>query len=123
MTGAGGWEGALEKARAFVDQLTLEEKADMVTGQAGPCVGNIGKSNPSIRTWLMLNILQLLSLAWVSRVCVCRTDPWLFVLQTTPVYSLLVCLLVVSPDQNEESSHPLTLSKRLGTKRCCTSEV
>jgi beta-glucosidase len=43
MTGVGGWEGALEKARAFVDQLTIEEKADMVTGQAGPCVGNIGK--------------------------------------------------------------------------------
>jgi beta-glucosidase len=31
----------LEKARAFVAQLTLEEKADMVTGQPGPCVGNI----------------------------------------------------------------------------------
>lgn len=31
----------LEKAKAFVAQLTLEEKADMVTGQAGPCVGNI----------------------------------------------------------------------------------
>ncbi|KAH9895343.1 putative beta-glucosidase G [Xylariomycetidae sp. FL2044] len=40
-TGAGGWEEALAKAREFVDQLTLEEKADMVTGQAGPCVGNI----------------------------------------------------------------------------------
>lgn len=31
----------LEKAKAFVAQLTPEEKADMVTGQAGPCVGNI----------------------------------------------------------------------------------
>jgi beta-glucosidase len=31
----------LEKAKAFVAQLTIEEKADMVTGQAGPCVGNI----------------------------------------------------------------------------------
>ena len=31
----------LEKAKAFVAQLTVEEKADMVTGQAGPCVGNI----------------------------------------------------------------------------------
>jgi beta-glucosidase len=30
-----------EKAKAFVAQLTIEEKADMVTGQAGPCVGNI----------------------------------------------------------------------------------
>lgn len=37
----GGWEDAVAKARAFVDQLTLEEKADMVTGQAGPCTGNI----------------------------------------------------------------------------------
>ncbi|KAF1843405.1 glycoside hydrolase family 3 protein [Cucurbitaria berberidis CBS 394.84] len=41
ITGVGGWEGALEKAKAFVAQLTTEEKADMVTGQAGPCVGNI----------------------------------------------------------------------------------
>ncbi|KAI8931261.1 hypothetical protein NX059_011608 [Plenodomus lindquistii] len=40
-TGAGGWEAAVEKAKAFVAQLTIEEKADMVTGQAGPCVGNI----------------------------------------------------------------------------------
>jgi beta-glucosidase len=31
----------LKKAKAFVAQLTIEEKADMVTGQAGPCVGNI----------------------------------------------------------------------------------
>lgn len=31
----------MEKARAFVAQLTLEEKANMVTGQPGPCVGNI----------------------------------------------------------------------------------
>ncbi|PVH95984.1 glycoside hydrolase family 3 protein [Periconia macrospinosa] len=41
ITGVGGWEAALEKAKAWVAQLTLEEKADMVTGQAGPCVGNI----------------------------------------------------------------------------------
>ena len=41
ITGVGGWEMGLEKAKAFVAQLTLEEKADMVTGQAGPCVGNI----------------------------------------------------------------------------------
>jgi beta-glucosidase len=41
ITGAGGWEAAVEKAKAFVSQLTIEEKADMVTGQAGPCVGNI----------------------------------------------------------------------------------
>ncbi|KAI0008315.1 putative beta-glucosidase G [Xylariaceae sp. FL0662B] len=40
-TGIGGWEEALAKAKAFVSQLTLEEKADMVTGQPGPCVGNI----------------------------------------------------------------------------------
>ncbi|KAF2124987.1 glycoside hydrolase family 3 protein [Dothidotthia symphoricarpi CBS 119687] len=36
-----GWEAAVKKAEAFIAQLTLEEKADMVTGQAGPCVGNI----------------------------------------------------------------------------------
>lgn len=39
--GTTGWEDALEKARAFVGQLTLQEKADMVTGQPGPCIGNI----------------------------------------------------------------------------------
>lgn len=41
ITGVGGWEEALEKAKAWVALLTTEEKADMVTGQAGPCVGNI----------------------------------------------------------------------------------
>lgn len=41
IVGTAGYEDALEKARAFVAQLTLEEKADMVTGQPGPCVGNI----------------------------------------------------------------------------------
>ncbi|KAF2185914.1 glycoside hydrolase family 3 protein [Zopfia rhizophila CBS 207.26] len=41
ITGAGGWEAALQKAQAFVDELTLEEKANMVTGTPGPCVGNI----------------------------------------------------------------------------------
>lgn len=40
-TATGDWEAAIDKARAFVAQLTIEEKADMVTGQAGPCVGNI----------------------------------------------------------------------------------
>ncbi|KAL4797172.1 glycoside hydrolase superfamily [Aspergillus venezuelensis] len=40
-TGSGGWEEALELAKDFVAELTIEEKADMVTGQAGPCVGNI----------------------------------------------------------------------------------
>ncbi|KAI6337779.1 hypothetical protein MCOR28_008321 [Pyricularia oryzae] len=41
ITGAGGWENALQKARDFVSQLTVEEKAVLVTGSAGPCVGNI----------------------------------------------------------------------------------
>ncbi|KAF3398431.1 putative beta-glucosidase G [Penicillium rolfsii] len=40
-TGLGGWEAAFAKSRQFVALLTLEEKADMVTGQPGPCVGNI----------------------------------------------------------------------------------
>jgi beta-glucosidase len=31
----------LIKAKEFVSQLTIEEKADMVTGTPGPCVGNI----------------------------------------------------------------------------------
>ena len=37
-----GWEDAFERASAFVSKLTLEEKVRMVTGTAGPCVGNIG---------------------------------------------------------------------------------
>ncbi|KAF2844935.1 glycoside hydrolase family 3 protein [Plenodomus tracheiphilus IPT5] len=41
ITGAGGWSEAREKAQAFVVQLSVEEKAGMVTGTPGPCVGNI----------------------------------------------------------------------------------
>ncbi|KAL3419630.1 beta-glucosidase G 1 [Phlyctema vagabunda] len=40
-TGVGGWGEALAKAQSFVSELTLEEKAWMVTGTPGPCVGNI----------------------------------------------------------------------------------
>ncbi|KAL4745246.1 putative beta-glucosidase G [Aspergillus terricola var. indicus] len=40
-TGNGGWETALAQAQDFVAQLTLEEKTNIVTGQPGPCVGNI----------------------------------------------------------------------------------
>lgn len=39
--GGGGWESAYEKARDFVAELTLEEKSLMVTGQPGPCIGNV----------------------------------------------------------------------------------
>lgn len=41
MTGAEGWDEAVNKARDFVAELTVEEKAWMVTGRPGPCVGNI----------------------------------------------------------------------------------
>ncbi|KAL8378010.1 avenacinase [Gaeumannomyces hyphopodioides] len=41
ISGAGGWEAALAKAKGFVAELTPEEKANMVTGTRGPCVGNI----------------------------------------------------------------------------------
>ncbi|KAF2710089.1 glycoside hydrolase family 3 protein [Pleomassaria siparia CBS 279.74] len=41
ITGIGGWEDALKRAKDFVNELTLEEKAGMVTGTPGPCVGNI----------------------------------------------------------------------------------
>ncbi|KAF7597152.1 hypothetical protein BBP40_009490 [Aspergillus hancockii] len=41
ITGTGGWEQAVIRAKEFVSQLTVEEKADMVTGTPGPCVGNI----------------------------------------------------------------------------------
>lgn len=37
-----GWEAALAQAQAFVSNLTLDEKAQLVTGTQGPCVGNIG---------------------------------------------------------------------------------
>jgi len=37
-----GWTAAFQQASAFVSQLTLEEKAQLVTGTPGPCVGNIG---------------------------------------------------------------------------------
>ena len=37
-----GWSNAFQQASAFVSQLTLEEKARLVTGTPGPCVGNIG---------------------------------------------------------------------------------
>ena len=40
-TGIGGWEDALAKAKAFVSNLTLDEKSGMVTGTPGPCIGNI----------------------------------------------------------------------------------
>lgn len=36
-----GWETAFAKAQQFLSELTLEEKSDLVTGQPGPCVGNI----------------------------------------------------------------------------------
>ncbi|KAM0322964.1 hypothetical protein ACHAQA_009063 [Verticillium albo-atrum] len=36
-----GWDDALEKAKEFLGELTLEEKAWMVTGTPGPCNGNI----------------------------------------------------------------------------------
>jgi beta-glucosidase len=40
-TASGAWKEAFAKAQEFVAKLTIEEKADMVTGQPGPCVGNI----------------------------------------------------------------------------------
>ncbi|KAF2770508.1 hypothetical protein EJ03DRAFT_360520 [Teratosphaeria nubilosa] len=36
-----GWEAAFERASNFVNQLTLAEKVELVTGTPGPCVGNI----------------------------------------------------------------------------------
>ncbi|CAG7961904.1 unnamed protein product [Penicillium nalgiovense] len=40
-TASGEWKEAYAKAQEFVAKLTIDEKADMVTGQPGPCVGNI----------------------------------------------------------------------------------
>lgn len=36
-----GWEAAFQQASAFVAQLSLQEKSELVTGETGPCVGNI----------------------------------------------------------------------------------
>ena len=41
ITGAGGWSAALAQAQAFLAQLNLTEKAYLVTGVAGPCVGSV----------------------------------------------------------------------------------
>ncbi|KAM0424909.1 hypothetical protein ACHAPT_009965 [Fusarium lateritium] len=38
--GLGGWEQGLVKAKTFLEQLTLEEKAAMIDGVPGPCIGN-----------------------------------------------------------------------------------
>ncbi|OKL58091.1 putative beta-glucosidase G [Talaromyces atroroseus] len=40
-TGAGGWYTAFQKASTSTAQLNLAEKAFLVTGVEGPCVGNI----------------------------------------------------------------------------------
>lgn len=40
-TALGDWAEAFTKAQEFVAKLTLSEKSDMITGQPGPCVGNI----------------------------------------------------------------------------------
>lgn len=44
ITGAGGWQDALAKARSFVAQLTLEELVNMTTGAdvLQRCVGETG---------------------------------------------------------------------------------
>lgn len=41
ITETGVWAEAIAKAKDFVSQLTPAEKANMVTGTSGPCVGNI----------------------------------------------------------------------------------
>ncbi|KAJ9635170.1 hypothetical protein H2199_008656 [Coniosporium tulheliwenetii] len=40
-TGTGGWQDAFARAQAFLAELSLEEKVEMVTGTTGPCAGNI----------------------------------------------------------------------------------
>ena len=44
VSGDGDWSSAVTKARAFVAQLTLEEKVNLTTGIGinGRCVGNTG---------------------------------------------------------------------------------
>lgn len=46
--GGGDWKAAYQRAKAFVDQLTLTEKVNLTTGtgwQSDNCVGNVGKLN------------------------------------------------------------------------------
>jgi beta-glucosidase len=40
-TGGGGWDAAYGQAQQFLSQLNITEKAWLVTGVDGPCVGNI----------------------------------------------------------------------------------
>lgn len=44
LTGDGGWQDAVSKAKKFVGKLTLEEKVNLTTGvgTGGRCVGNTG---------------------------------------------------------------------------------
>lgn len=39
VTGGTAWVAAVDRARALVAQMTLQEKATLITGQAGRCVG------------------------------------------------------------------------------------
>lgn len=44
VTGSGGWEWAVEKARSVVEQLTLEEKVNLTAGiTGGRCEGTLGR--------------------------------------------------------------------------------
>lgn len=40
-TGSGGWHAAFLRASSAVAELNITEKAFLVTGVTGPCVGNI----------------------------------------------------------------------------------
>jgi beta-glucosidase len=41
-TGGIAWKSAFARAKSLVDQMTVEEKVTVVTGQTGPCEGNTG---------------------------------------------------------------------------------
>ncbi|KAH9931542.1 glycoside hydrolase [Fomitopsis serialis] len=41
-TGGNAWKDAFSRAQAFVAQMTLEEKVNLITGHDGRCVGNTG---------------------------------------------------------------------------------
>ncbi len=44
VTGNGGWEWAVDKARSVVDQLTLDEKVNLTAGiTGGRCEGTLGR--------------------------------------------------------------------------------
>jgi len=59
ITGAGGWDDALQQANSFMSKLALEKKANMVTGS--DCLSHI-MSRSINRAWEQLGLVLEISL-------------------------------------------------------------